>query len=301
MPIQKQKIILIGGIVLGLAAVFMTKMYIDQQRQAVEVQAKRALANIQANQTTVLVAKNDIPKGTQINASLLEQQIIPNKYAQPNAATSLDRVEGMITIATISKGQQITRDVLSQSRQAGGLAAITPAGKRAISIRVDNISSLIGMINPGDYVDISYVGAVPIQTPDGKTATQMASIPLFQNVLVLAVGQEIGAGPSEGGSRYQQKETKQENPLITVALAPQEASMISFLQEQGSLRLILRSPADAKVEPIPPASWETVFQYIMPQQAGQGKGGEPAAPVQKAPTVDIYRGLNKETVPLSSR
>jgi len=134
--LEKQHMILIAGVVLALVAIVMVNTYIAQQRQAAQEQAKKALSNIQANQTAVLVAKQDIPKGAMINSSMLETAIIPNKYVQPSAATSLDRVSDMVTVAAISKGEQITLTKLSnvQGKGGGNLAGLTPMGKRAITI-----------------------------------------------------------------------------------------------------------------------------------------------------------------------
>lgn len=271
----------------------MVKVYLDQERRVMQEQAKKTLAQIQANQTAVLVAKKDIPRGITIEAEMLETAIVPNQYLQPQAVTSLDRISGMIVIAPISKGEQITLSKLShREAQAGSLAMVTPIGKRAITISVDNIAALAGMIKPTDYVDVIAMVNVPVQTPEGKTITQIAVMPIFQNVLVLAVGQETGAVVTPDESRYKREEKKEISPLITLALSPQEANLIAFVQEQGKIRLILRSPADAQVQPVQPASWEALFQYVMPVKP------EPKEEI-KVDTVEIYRGLNKEIVTLS--
>ena len=158
----------------------------------------------------------------------------------------------MVTVAPISKGEQVSLSKLTKGGKAGGgnLAGVTPTGKRAISIAVDNISSLSGMVNPGNYVDVLAVIQVPIQ--DGKVANQVAVVPLFQNILVLAVDQNTGgAVGSASTSRYAEAPSGSSgggggNSLITLALGPQEANLIAFVQEQGKIRLIMRSPADAK-------------------------------------------------------
>lgn len=306
MPKQRI-IILIIGIILALIAVFMVKFYLDQQRRMIQEQAKQTLSQIQANQTPVLVAKKDISKGTVIDAEMLETAIVPNQFVQPQAVASLDRISGMSTIAPISKGEQISLTKLSYPRQVegGGLAEATPIGKRAITISVDNISSLAGMIKPGDYVDVIAIIPVPVQTPEGKQATQPAVVPLFQNVLVLAIGQEIGVAKQEQQEegRYRREEAREPSPLITLALSPQEANLIAFVQEQAKIRLVLRSPADSKIEPIQPASWDTLFQYIMPkealrQQEEARKEQEPQVVPQAGSYVEIYRGLKREVVPL---
>ncbi|MFA5092483.1 MAG: Flp pilus assembly protein CpaB [Candidatus Omnitrophota bacterium] len=297
MAIEKQKLILISGVVLGIVAIVMTKMYLDQQQEEIRAKAKKAVANMQANQVAVLVAKKDIPVGVVIDSNMLETAIVPNQYVQPQAVTSLDRIAGMITIAPIAKDEQVSLSKLVTSKKAGGgdLSGVTPAGKRAISIVVDNISSLSGMIRPNDYVDVLATIQVPAHGADGQVVNQMAVVPLFQNILVLAVGSDTG-GPASDSSRYADKGPSG-NTLITLALGPQESNLIAFVQEQGKIRLIMRSPADAKVEQMPPASWDTLFQYIAPQQ--QFNPDDQAEPVDTTEYVEVLRGLNKEKIPIS--
>ncbi|MFA4842454.1 MAG: Flp pilus assembly protein CpaB [Candidatus Omnitrophota bacterium] len=298
---KQQKIILAAGVLLALAAVIMTKVYIDRQRQDVTEQAKKAIANIQANQSAVLVAKADIPKGVAIEPDMLEPMVVPNQYLQPQAVTSLDRISGMVTTQVISKREQITLGKLSYPASAaagGGLAGLTPFGKRAVTISVDNIAALAGLIKPGDYVDVIAIVPIPVQTPEGQQVQQLATLPLFQNILVLAVGKDIGA-PTPGESRYAKAEEKQEaSSLITLAFSPQEANIAAFVQEQGKIRLILRSPADSQIEQIQPVSWDTLLQYVLPKDAARDK--PPAEEKPAAGTyIDIYRGLNKERILIS--
>lgn len=276
----------------------MINIYINQQRQTIEERAKKSLANLQANQTAVLVAKNDIPRGAVIDAELLETAIIPNQYVQPQAVTSLDRVAGMITVAPISKGEQITLSRLTYSREIGrgSLAESTPVGKRAVTVSVDNIATLAGMLKPGNYVDVIAMVPVPAQNSEGKQDVQLVALPLFQNVLVLAVGQETGMLQQSDG-RYRREEKKEASPLVTFALSPQEANLITFVQEQSKIRLVLRSPADSQLQPVQPASWDALFQYVMPKETARPlpKKEEP----KTAEFVEIYRGLSREQIPLS--
>ncbi|MDD5196827.1 MAG: Flp pilus assembly protein CpaB [Candidatus Omnitrophota bacterium] len=299
---QKQKIIIIIGILLAVAAVFMTKTYIDQQRQQVIAEAKEKIAHIEQNlpksQVKVLVANKDIPKGTIIKADSLNTSIVPEQYLQPQAVSSAERILGMVAILPISKGEQVTLSKLVQPRQLGGLAEGTPVGKRAVTISVDSLSGLGGMIKPGNYVDVIALLPVPVTTADGKQVNQVAVMPLFQNILVLAVGQDTGAvSVSASGKKIQEGERRSESsPLITLALSPQEANLIAFVQEQGKLRLTLRSPADAQVvQSIQAASWDTLFRYMLPQQGAGSQASDTAA----SDYVEIYRGLNKERIPLA--
>ncbi|MGA2775896.1 MAG: Flp pilus assembly protein CpaB [Candidatus Omnitrophota bacterium] len=298
--IGKPKLMIIVGVILILMATFLAYNWLSEQRRMDEERAAIAYKKMQATQITVLVAKEDIPKGVVINPTSIGTKIVPQDYVQPQAVTSFDRISGMVTTADISQGEQISLTKLVPEKQAGGgaLSGLTPAGKRAVTILVDNISSVAGLVKPGDYVDVMAALQVPVQVTGGKQEGQLGILPLFQNVLVLAVGQNSSTVSSGHGSRYQKKEDESgntqesSNQLITLALAPQEAGLIAFVQEQGKIRLILRSPADAKVEQIQPATWETLFRYLMPQNQVQ----ETVKQENPDDYVEVYHGLNKERV-----
>lgn len=293
---QKKQLLLISGVVLAIIGVVMGKVYLDQERAKIETQARIDAKKTQENLVEVLFAKSAIAEGSTIEVDNVDIKRLSRNQAAQDAVTSLGRVSGMTVTSPIAKGEMITLSKLSR-QQSGDLAAATPPGKRAISINVDALASLGGMIKPQDYVDV--IAMIPIAVPaaEGKTATQLAVVPLFQNVLVLAVGTQTIAPAAQRPARYGSETPAKSEPasLITLALAPEEASLIAFVQEQGKIRLSLRSPVDAKLESVRPASWDTLFQYLSPPQAPQAE-----ARVEQKPeaTVEIYRGLTKEEVPL---
>lgn len=255
------------------------------------------------SQTAVLVAKQDIPVGALIDSRMLGSAIVPNQYVQPQAATSLDRVAGMITIASISKGEQVILSKLKApekemtSEREENLAQVTPPGKRAISIVADNIASLSGMIKPGDYVDVLAAVQAPVKGANGQITNKASVVPLFQNILVLAVGTNM-AGATAASSRYAEQNNSGDNSLITLALDPEEANLIAFVQEQGKIRLIMRSLNDNKVEELAPANWDSLFKYVDPQGQNYGEQSN-AQTVDNTVYVEVLRGLNKEKVPLA--
>lgn len=303
---QQRRIILIVGVILAIAAMFLVKVYLDEQSKKARQQAFREAKAAQKRQTSVVIAKEDIPKGAEIETKMLELKTVPRNFIQPKAATSPERITGLVALAPISKGEQVTLSKLLSPTQArgGSLAMATPVGKRAITIPVDSISSLLGMVRPGDYVDVVGLVPIPVQDPSGKQVTQMAVMPLFQNVLVLTVGRQMGRLASTASSRRGEKTETKVTPAVTLALTAHEASLLTFVREQGKISLILRSPADSRVEPVQPAGWDTLFQYIMPQamKAAEVKEEEdlvPPVPQKKPRAVEIYRGLSKETMHVS--
>lgn len=299
LPLQKRQIItLIIGILMALAALLMLKSYIEQQRQEALKEAREEMGSLKknipvdsVNQASILVAKSDIAKGAVITQENLAAAAVPAQFVQSQAINSaaFERIAGMTVAVPIARGDQITLSKLAIPEREEGitrsLAMSTPAGKRAISVSVDEIASVSGMIRPADHVDVIAILNIPQKTAGAKQSTRTEVTPLFQNILVLAVGQETQAAQAK-------KTSGALKPPITLALDPQEANLIAFVQEQGKIKLILRSPSDTQIEPIQPASWDTFFQYIKPkQEEGQMR--------TKQPEIEIYRGLSKERIPLS--
>lgn len=282
MPIQlpKKYLPLIVAGAAGLIAVLLINNLIQQKTE----EAKKRAISAQKNLSTVVVARQDIPAGTALKESLLKEETVYKDMLQPRAAISIDRVIDKITLAPISKGEQVLLSKISLSGQEGSLSMKVPSGKRAITIPVDNISSVGGMVRPGDHVDIVGMVPIPAVNAEGKQVTQMTTMPLFQDVLVLAVGQEFTSIP---GAKKEEKAVSA--VIITLALSAQEANLIAFVQEQGKIRLILRSPGDTQVQPVAPASWDTLFRTVMPEAFTQ-----PQEDTKSQKKVEIYRGLQKE-------
>jgi len=304
---MRKKLPLIIGIVLALVAAYLIKVYTDQQRSAVIADANRKLAKLQSEQVSILVASRDLPKGSVLDRNSVETIIVLKQYVQPQAATSLDRVSGMFAVVPISKGEQITLNKFISAKAAGisnesSLAMVTPIGKRAVTISVDSIAAVGGMVRPGDYVDVVAMISVPVTNTQGKQTSQPAAVPLFQNVLVLAIGQNISASfPQDDEDKRSKKSSKADSsPLITLALNPKDANLLGFIQDQGKIRLALRSPSDAKIEQVSPASWDSVFQYLAPVETDEVKTKKAELSKESEPEsyVEIYRGTNKDKIPV---
>lgn len=287
---MKKYLPLIIAAAAGLLAAFLVNVYLQQQAEEV----KKKVVETQKNLTSVVVATEDIPAGATINEKMVKEITINVAMLQPRAATSLDRVVNKIAVAPIGKDEQILLNKLTVTGQEFSLSAKVPPGKRAITIPVDNIASVGGMIRPGDRVDVMGVVPIPVTTPEGKQVNQLTHLPLFQNVLVLAVGQDFVSASSG------QKQSVTSSPIITLALAPQEANLISFVQEQGKIRLILRSPQDAQIQPAVPATWDTLLKTVMPQafqETTQPQKSEQKTSREKQ--VEIIRGLEREVRTIS--
>lgn len=170
------------------------------------------------------------------------------------------------------------------------LALRTPSGKRAYTVRIDSLSAVGGLINPGDYVDI----IARLQMPIPKTKkTSVTTAVIFQNIQILAVGVNLQA---PGGYKEQQKARAL---TITVALTPEECGLMTFVQKAGKLQLLLRSPSDTETEILQTASWSALADYVFEKQGtelavpSRPAALSPVAPARKEevkPFIQIFQG-----------
>lgn len=268
---MNRKIAIIIAIVLGLGAVVLTNIYFQQ---------KEAL--LQVDETRVVIAVRDIPRGSVIAHNMLGFKSFPLNYIQPGALKSPDLAVGKVAEANIMVGEQMLVSKLATPETGLTLASRTPAGKRAATITLDSTATVGGMIKPGDHVDILASFANP-----GIILT------LFQDIMILAVGQNMVASPGKRPTQRAAAPSRRE--AITLALTPQEVQILQVASENGKIRLTLRPRLEVgkalpsvDLSQLPPVvDLNTLFRlYIQrPQEV-------------KVPSVEIIRGLKREFAPL---
>ncbi|MDP3732540.1 MAG: Flp pilus assembly protein CpaB, partial [Candidatus Omnitrophota bacterium] len=233
--IQK-RLPLIIALACGIWAILLLNSYLKKRETEIWERIKQAQQQAQPARPPVqmgiaLVAGKDIPPQVPITPADLLIKEIPVEYIQPGAVTSLEDVMGQIASSPIAAGEQILKTKLLPPGKIGkSLSEITPAGKRAVSVSVDNVAAIATLIRPGDYVDVFALIAMPeaAAQPDAKSSTPRL-ISLFQNVEVLAVGGEFVA-PSDISQTAKKEQTKAISAAgagVTLALIPQEAALLS--------------------------------------------------------------------------
>lgn len=264
----------IVAVVLGGFAVILTNVYLQQKAKKMRFE-----------EAAILVAAQEISKGALVEYEMVAFKTMPVPFIQPGALTAKEAVVGKTALATIMPGEQILSTKLAAPGAGLTLAGKTPPGKRAITISLENVSAVGGMVHPGDHVDILGVFANPPVT-----------LTLFQDILILAVGQEMVAG----GEAARRKELPGVSPRgkdsITLALSPQEAQILSVAMEHGKISLTLR-PRMEVGRAMPPIDLSNLPAVITFQTLLQLYMRIPTEDVQ--PQVEIIRGLKKEITPVS--
>ena len=101
----------------------------------------------------VVVAKADIPLSTRIRADQVEVKTLNLTAISTGAFQDPSQVVGQVARQPVATGAQITQTTLNGGLSGTVINVQTPAGQRAIAVRVDQISGVGTVIKTGDYVD----------------------------------------------------------------------------------------------------------------------------------------------------
>ncbi|MBX9932646.1 MAG: Flp pilus assembly protein CpaB [Methylobacterium sp.] len=190
--------------------------------------------------TDVLVAAAELPMGQTIRVADLRWQPWPDQAITAGYITrtaspkGLEEIAGSVVRSAFLPGEPVRSQKLAKP-DGGFMAAILPAGMRAVAITIDTrgSSSAGNFILPNDHVDL--IRTFRDEDTSRSTDSQTSET-LLTDVRVLAVGQIV---QEKNGAAVVTGET------ATLALTPAQAEVVTLAQKVGSLSLSLRSLADA--------------------------------------------------------
>jgi pilus assembly protein CpaB len=194
---------------------------------------------VQMQTVDILVAKSDIGLGQSVKPEDMQWQTWPAGTASANFISRASRAEAMreitgsIARAPFVAGEPIREQKLVKADGSGFMAAILPAGYRAISTEISPETGAGGFILPNDRVDVILTRRE--KNPDSKGPDVSNSEIILANVRVLAIDQ--APKEKEGANSLVGK-------TVTLELKPEQAEMLARSRQSGSLTLALRSIAD---------------------------------------------------------
>ncbi len=225
---------------LAVLAVLLSYQYLQKQEQEL---------GFKAEPLPVLVATKDVPRMTRLDESVMEAQKAPRSFIQPGALTDLREAVNQVNLVPILKGEQILGTKLAAFGRETGLAIKVPKGLRGVTVATTDISGVAGLVKPGNYVDV--VGTFDF---GDRSKSDMKTYTILQDVMVLAVEQNLGAESEAARARTKaQQETDSSGSSgmgggrhnasqnVTLALAPAQVQDLVLAQEAGRLTLALRS------------------------------------------------------------
>jgi pilus assembly protein CpaB len=204
----------------GLAAVVFASRWMVQQSSTTT--------------TKVVIASADMSLGQRVSPDMLKVSDWPAGSVPPGTFNDVKKLEGRVLKASLSRGEPVLEAKLSPVGTLGGLSAVINEGKRAITVRVNDVIGVAGFALPGNYVDI-LVNTEKDNKDGGVTGRdQNISKIVLEKILVLAVAQEVG-----------RDETKPKVvDAVTLEVTPEQAEKIDLARSIGSLSLVLRNQID---------------------------------------------------------
>ena len=213
----------------------------------------------------LLMAVKRVERGKPITDDVVAVREIPLAYVDDRAIreSEKNKILGLKVGTTVKEQQLLLWSDLMANDERKDLSSLVLPGYRAVSIRASRDDTSVGMIRPGDYVDvIAILGGQLANGADAKNA-----VVLLQRVLVLAAGGETTAhnqlDEKKGGFNAA-------DSVLTLSLTLTEAQLIALAAERGRLAVAVRHPDDQqRTQGIPDVN---VNQIIDPGQRGQLKG-----------------------------
>jgi pilus assembly protein CpaB len=232
--INRSWIILVGALVFGGLAVFASSRYISQT-----IAEERAKLNPNVEMIDVVVAKGDLERGTNVVAGNMAVRQVPREYVPGTAVTpeQFANIEGARLAVDMRGGEILLRGTL-EGADSSTFATKVRDGVRAMTVAVDEVNSLSGLLQPGDRIDLFFTARPPgnggASRPPERTAL------LMQNVLLLATGRQVRPAIADGG----QPGVSRTYSTVTIEASPVDAQRLILAQKAGSLTAVLRGPSD---------------------------------------------------------
>ena len=106
-----------------------------------------------------MVAANDIQVGAKLTARDVRIVTFPNRQSLLAPFPTTSQVLGRGAVLPISKGEFILPSKLAALNAGAGLPSMIPQGMRAVSVRVNDVVSVAGFVQPGTRVDVLATGS----------------------------------------------------------------------------------------------------------------------------------------------
>lgn len=188
--------------------------------------------------TKVAVAASDINLGQSLSPEFVKLVDWPTASLPPGIISDQRALDGRVTKTSILRGEAVLEAKLTPVGTRGGLSAVIADGKRAITVRVNDVVGVAGFALPGSFVDIivnTQKEAAGKSASSERTEQSISKI-VLEKILVLAVAQEVN-----------RDETKPKVVnAVTLEVSPEEAEKLDLARSVGTLSLVLRNQVDPR-------------------------------------------------------
>lgn len=229
---------LLIAIFLAIVSVTLIVRYLHQTRSQYQAELQQKLSQ---GTVQVVVPSMDLPPGTLANDQNMSVRPFPKDLLYPDTILVKDwpQFSGRALRRPVAAGKPLLSSYFDKL-EVSDFASLLPQGTRAVTISVDEINAVAGLLRAGDHIDILL--ATSRTGDDGVEDKEI--LPVLQRVLVLATGNDLGY--SEGLPKPGENLSSQFG-TITLQLTADQASELMLAHQMGTLRVALTPGA----EPLP--------------------------------------------------
>jgi len=268
--LPKGAIFLVAAVVAGIVATFAIHRYISIKTRVVEAPTRQ-----------VFIAAADISPGTALSSQAVKAVTWPQAVIPPNSAATMQEIEGRVVKVPIPQGNPVLSSMLAPEGTSAGLSGILPDGKRALTVKVDEVAGVAGFIHPGDHVDV--LVDLPL-----KEASEHLSKTILHDIVVLTTGQ------------IWQPKGDDNKPMVvntvTLELTPHESEVLNLASSnEGKIRLALRNRNNKTI-----AETEGVTTSFLLGGATNKKEQAVAQPIptRAEKSIEVIKGLERSDAKL---
>lgn len=182
----------------------------------------------------VVVTKTELKRGAKLTEEMLQVRNFTPDSKPSGSFGSIKDVAGRVLSINLAGNEAVTSGKLADpSVMGGGVSALIEPGKRAMSVKGNEVMGLSGFVRPGDRVDVI------VSLTEGKDEEPVTKL-VLERVKVLATGTDLSAPDEEGKTASVD--------VYTLELTPAESERLALAATQGTLNFALRNEQDeAKV------------------------------------------------------
>ena len=244
--VNRYAVMLVGAFALAIVAVLLLHSYLKQQKNQYQQQLA---AQLSAGMVQVVVPTRNLVPGTVASGQNMAERLYPQDliYSSTITAAKWPDYAGR----TLARSVQVGKPLLENdfiAKANNDFASTLPKTMRAVTINVDTLNSINGLVRPDDRVDVLLTGAFGPKNGQGG-ARENEVLPLLHLTKVLATGHRfLGEHVAESqlaNGLEQPVAMPMEYSTVTLEVTPQQASELILAQQVGNLRVVLsnlRSP-----------------------------------------------------------
>lgn len=255
-------VILVVSVMVGATSVWTVSRWADQR--------------VAGAFTPMIVAARDIAPGERLGSENMRQVDWPKSSMPSGSFRHAAMLEGRVASQALVVGEPILEQRLAAVGSRAGLNSLITPGRRAMTVKVNEVVGVAGFALPGNYVDVLVTVNHNAAPPTART--------VLERVAVLAVAQDHSV----------KDETKPRVvSAVTLEVTPEQAERLDLARSIGSLSMVLRNQTDNA----PVATGGAVVADILRGAHGTSPSREPVMrELQNGPAIEIIRGVQRSNI-----